>query len=103
MPKLNAKSQLLEASTAPLQDLSTPGKALLFLFERLGLVRLSRSPTGALTTTTNLTLLNLILIRVGPMREDRLVQWVMGIQVLGTLLAFFIRYRMVSLFYDVIS
>ncbi|RKP12401.1 glycosyl transferase family 4-domain-containing protein [Piptocephalis cylindrospora] len=103
MPRLNGKTQLLEASTASLEDLSSLGKVILLFLERLGLVRLEKASSGSLTTTTNLTLLNLLLVRLGPMREDRLVQWIMAIQGLGSVLAFIIRYRLVSLFYDVIS
>ena len=48
----------------------------------LGLVRLTEDPrTGALTETTNLTILNVFLLRFGPRREDSLVKVLIASQV----------------------
>ncbi|KAH9812538.1 glycosyl transferase family 4-domain-containing protein [Melampsora americana] len=70
------------------------------LCERLGLVRLLRNREEEVIGCSNLTLLNLLLIWFGEMREDRLTMLMMGFQVLGTLLGFGIRYGMSGLFYD---
>ncbi|KAF9301317.1 UDP-N-acetylglucosamine--dolichyl-phosphate N-acetylglucosaminephosphotransferase, partial [Podila horticola] len=52
---------------------------------------------------TNLTILNAILLRTGPLNERNLTIGVMVVQVLCSLLAFFIRYGLVAYVYDVVS
>ncbi|KAB5592607.1 UDP-N-acetylglucosamine--dolichyl-phosphate N-acetylglucosaminephosphotransferase [Ceratobasidium theobromae] len=50
--------------------------------------------------STNLTLPNVLLCTFGPMSEPTLVKTVMGIQILGTVLAFCVRYGLAGLVYD---
>ncbi|KAF9411360.1 UDP-N-acetylglucosamine--dolichyl-phosphate N-acetylglucosaminephosphotransferase [Entomortierella beljakovae] len=52
---------------------------------------------------TNLTLINLILLKFGPMSERNLTISVMLIQVLCSFVAFFIRYKLAAFVYDVES
>ena len=48
----------------------------------LGFVRLTEDPrTGGITETTNLTILNVFLVRFGPRREDGLVKVLIATQV----------------------
>jgi len=48
----------------------------------LGLTELTLDPnTGVITNSTNLTILNFLLLRLGPMNEERLVQVLMCSQV----------------------
>ncbi|GJJ76774.1 UDP-N-acetylglucosamine--dolichyl-phosphate N-acetylglucosaminephosphotransferase [Entomortierella parvispora] len=49
---------------------------------------------------TNLTLLNLILLKTGPLSERNLTVAVMILQIICSLVAFFIRYRLVTFVYD---
>lgn len=75
--------------------------------------------TGVITNSTNLTILNVFLLRFGPMNEKRLVQVLIcsqvciyittvncvgslnpAFQIAGSLLAFFIRYGLAGLIYD---
>ncbi|WVQ93678.1 hypothetical protein IAU59_000754 [Kwoniella sp. CBS 9459] len=78
----------------------------------LRLVRLERtnvdeSQTGGNTTkmktyiksSTNLTIINFLLVHLGPMREDKLCTLVGVVQVLSSALAFAIRYGVGSWFY----
>ncbi|KAG0251518.1 tunicamycin resistance protein [Linnemannia exigua] len=51
---------------------------------------------------TNLTLLNLILLKAGPMSERNLTISVMVVQVCCSLVAFFIRHRLVAFVYDIV-
>ncbi|KAH7048805.1 glycosyl transferase family 4-domain-containing protein [Linnemannia elongata] len=51
---------------------------------------------------TNLTILNLILIKAGPMSERNLTISVMVVQFCFSLVAFFIRHRLVAFVYDVV-
>lgn len=51
---------------------------------------------------TNLTILNLILIKAGPMSERNLTISVMVVQFCCSLIAFFIRHRLVAFVYDVV-
>ncbi len=55
---------------------------MLRLLATLGLVKLTiQANTGEITETTNLTILNVILVRFGRMNEKRLVKVLIGIQV----------------------
>ncbi|KAK3826501.1 MAG: glycosyl transferase family 4-domain-containing protein [Linnemannia elongata] len=51
---------------------------------------------------TNLTILNLILLKAGPMSERNLTISVMVVQFCCSLIAFFIRHRLVAFVYDVV-
>lgn len=51
---------------------------------------------------TNLTILNLILLKAGPMSERNLTISVMVVQFCCSLVAFFIRHRLVAFVYDVV-
>lgn len=55
---------------------------ILQIFSMLGLTVSTPHPkTGLINETTNLTLLNFLLVRLGPMSEKRLVQVLMCVQV----------------------
>jgi UDP-N-acetylglucosamine--dolichyl-phosphate N-acetylglucosaminephosphotransferase len=69
------------------------GIALLRAVEPLGLVGLQRDPsTSEITACTNLTILNLLLLRLGSVREDVLTKRLMWCQVAGSAVAFAVRY-----------
>jgi UDP-N-acetylglucosamine--dolichyl-phosphate N-acetylglucosaminephosphotransferase len=54
----------------------------LHLLSSLGAVRFSIHPsTGTINETTNLTILNAFLVRLGPMNEKSLVKVLIGTQV----------------------
>ena len=48
----------------------------------LGFTELTTLPDGTILETTNLTLLNVLLLRLGPMREKRLTQALIVVQVI---------------------
>jgi hypothetical protein len=48
----------------------------------LGCTELTTLPDGTILEATNLTLLNVLLLRFGPMREKRLTQALIGVQVM---------------------
>ena len=54
----------------------------------------------ATITFNNLTLINLALVWFGPMHEDTLTKLLLCVQVLGSCVAFVIRYPLASFFYD---
>ena len=47
----------------------------------LGCTELTALPDGTILEATNLTLFNVLLLRLGPMREKRLTQLLMAVQV----------------------
>ncbi|CDZ97414.1 Glycosyltransferase [Phaffia rhodozyma] len=127
LPKINHETGLLEPSIAMISSptVSQPSRDdkgsevsvkeprwitvfCLEVFAFLGLVRLQRASDGGketkgkgrIVSTTNLTILNFILIHVGPVREDTLTLIIVALQIAGSCLAFFIRYGAVRLFYD---
>lgn len=101
LPKLNEKTGLLEPSFAvlerPPQGLT---KAMLDVLETLRLLRVTRDKQGTAIGCSNFTILNLILVLRGPMKEDRLTMWMLGVQITGSAVAFGVRYGISGLFYD---
>lgn len=85
------------------------------ILEMLRLVRLERLPTlqgsnrgdsgrlqgrhGRIVSTTNLTILNFLLIHFGPLHEQTLCSLLAGVQVLGSIIAFGVRYGVGSWVY----
>jgi len=74
---------------------------LLNVLARLGIVHLTRDASQHITSCTNLTLLNCMLVVRGPMSERRLALEFIGLQAAGSMVAFFIRYGLAGFFYSV--
>ncbi|KAH6908028.1 UDP-N-acetylglucosamine-dolichyl [Coprinopsis sp. MPI-PUGE-AT-0042] len=102
VPRFDPETNLLYPSKA--QFLKPPSKLstlILHVFSGLGLVDLTTHPKdGSILETTNLTILNFFLVRLGPMNEKRLNQVLMVSQTAGSMLAFVIRYGLAGLVYD---
>ena len=82
--RFDAETGLLHPSTASFKEHAPTRLAVLVLrvLAALRLVRLTEDPrTGAITETTNLTILNVFLLRFGPRREDGLVKVLIASQV----------------------
>lgn len=98
LPKFNQETGLLEPSVT---EWKKPPSLLiaagLEVLHRLRLVRVTRNESGRITTSTNLTILNLLLVWFGPMREDRLALSIVGVQIACGFLGLFIRHRLVHL------
>ncbi|GAA5997623.1 UDP-N-acetylglucosamine--dolichyl-phosphate N-acetylglucosaminephosphotransferase [Rhodotorula paludigena] len=99
LPRLDDRTGLLVPSWAPIlpraqrSPLQHLGVALLVLLEKFGLVALQRAEqTREVEACTNLTLLNLALLRGGSVREDVLTKRIMWIQAAGSAVAFAVRY-----------
>lgn len=72
---------------------------VLEIFQAFRLVRLEKDEKGIIKSTTNLTILNFLLVNLGPMHEQTLCTLVGGVQVLGSTIAFGIRYGVGSWVY----
>ncbi|GMK56895.1 hypothetical protein CspeluHIS016_0307350 [Cutaneotrichosporon spelunceum] len=118
LPHFNEATGLLEPSKAVFERAPPlPGRIFLEVFQALGLTRLERAPPpadskseevasskswpqeGDIVSATNLTLLNYLLVRLGPMHEPTLCLLVGAVQVAGSAVAFAIRYGVGSLVY----
>lgn len=81
MPKFNEKTGLLEPSKV---EFSVPPKGLqkllLMLLYKLGLIALYYDEKKQLIAASNMTLINLLLTKTGPLREDKLATILLGIQ-----------------------
>lgn len=73
---------------------------LLNLASMLGMVRLCRLENGQIISSTNFTLISMVLVRCGQMREDRLALTIMAIQALFGCIGFFIRHRLARLIFN---
>ncbi|KAI7852274.1 UDP-N-acetylglucosamine--dolichyl-phosphate N-acetylglucosaminephosphotransferase [Circinella umbellata] len=104
MPQLNKETKLLHCSTVIIQPgTSLRGKfghlALKILYI-LGLLKVFKwDDHGRILECNNLTIINLVLARLGPMSEVNTTRVILGIQVLASLLGFFIRYKLVQYVY----
>lgn len=101
LPKFNEKTGQLEPSFAII--VRKPAGAVRYFLEMLsllGLLRIVRNDAGTIIGCSNFTILNLILVCRGPMKEDRLTLWMLAVQVSGSALAFSIRYGIAGFFYD---
>ena len=95
LPRFNAASGLLEPSVA---EWGTPPSPLiaagLWLLHKLWLVRVTWDKNGRIEKSTNLTILNLWLVWMGPMREDRLTLSMVGVQTVCGVLGLLVRHRL---------
>jgi UDP-N-acetylglucosamine--dolichyl-phosphate N-acetylglucosaminephosphotransferase len=98
LPKFNARTGLLEPSVTVWPEERPPDKILTAIFTILAKFRLLQitidSDTNRISTTSNLTILNLWLVWFGPMREDRLAWQILSVQMLCGLLGLFVRHTM---------
>lgn len=78
--------------------IGTLGALSIKLFRLFRLVRY-RQVSARTFECTNLTIINLVIVICGPIREDKLTIVLFVIQFLCTLLAFFIRYGVSQIFY----
>jgi UDP-N-acetylglucosamine--dolichyl-phosphate N-acetylglucosaminephosphotransferase len=94
LPHFNARTGLMEPSRGsfvhpPKRHISLALKTL----EKLGLVKLWCDDQGNVLEFSNLTLINLYLVRLGPMREDRITWGLAWIQVACAALGLFVRHK----------
>lgn len=98
LPRFNASTGLLENSVT---EWAVPPSALvstgLKTLHRLRLVGIKTNDKGEIVESTNLTLLNLWLLWMGPMKENRLAVHMVLLQTVCGLLALFVRHRMALL------
>ncbi|XP_968050.1 UDP-N-acetylglucosamine--dolichyl-phosphate N-acetylglucosaminephosphotransferase [Tribolium castaneum] len=101
LPKFNSKIDKLEISTTKFRyaDLNVVGKFTINLFRVFRLIQWHEKEDYVITN--NLTLINLVLLYLGPLHEAKLTLVLLGIQVVCSLLAFVIRYPLAWIFYDV--
>ena len=98
LPRFNARTGLLEPSTALFQHPpSAPVALVLKLLHRLHLLRLTTNAKGEIVESTNLTILNLWLVWWGPMREDKLAIGILALQSLCGLAGLVVRHRLALL------
>ncbi|KAI9490444.1 glycosyl transferase family 4-domain-containing protein [Zychaea mexicana] len=104
MPRFDSTKRLLQCSTViikPSNSLRAKlGRLILKILYMLGLLKVIKwDDDGRLVECNNLTIINLVLARLGPMSEVNTTRTILGIQVLSSLFAFFIRYKLVQYVY----
>lgn len=101
LPKFNASTGLLDASVTEWTSPPSPLTAnALNLLNALQLVRLTKNEDGEIVESTNLTILNLWLVWMGPMREDRLAWHMVAIQTTCGIFGLFVRHRLALLIFN---
>lgn len=101
LPKFNSKIDKLEMSVTVFRysEINILGRFILKLFKLFKLVHLQEK--DGYVITNNFTLINLVLLYLGPLHEAKLTTILVGLQVFSTLIAFVIRYPLASIFYDI--
>ncbi|MBW0531458.1 hypothetical protein O181_071173 [Austropuccinia psidii MF-1] len=101
LPARDPKSDKLKPSMV--KFLERPSKQVhrgLKLMSKLKLLQIEENREGAIMACSNLTLLNLILVWFGEMREDQLTISLLIVQTFCSLIGFLVRYGLSGLFYD---
>ncbi|XP_066495382.1 UDP-N-acetylglucosamine--dolichyl-phosphate N-acetylglucosaminephosphotransferase [Tiliqua scincoides] len=105
LPRFNPETGKLEMSYSrfKLKSLSALGAYILKVFEKLHMVdvRQGADKDGEYTECNNMTLINFVIKLIGPTPEKNLTILLLLMQVVGSMIAFSIRYQLVRLFYDV--
>lgn len=101
MPKYNETTDLLECSKTQfkLSDLNVLGKICVQLFRVLRIIQWNEDKDG-IVTTNNFTLINFLLVLLGPTHEKCLTFYLLVIQLICTCAAFSIRYPLAMYFYE---
>uniref|UniRef100_K7G9H9 UDP-N-acetylglucosamine--dolichyl-phosphate N-acetylglucosaminephosphotransferase n=2 Tax=Pelodiscus sinensis TaxID=13735 RepID=K7G9H9_PELSI len=105
LPRLNPGTGKLEMSYSKFKtkSLSALGKYILKVSETFHIVdvRQKLDEDEEYTECNNMTLINFVIKLIGPTSEQTLTVLLLLIQVVGSTIAFLIRYQLVRLFYDV--
>lgn len=98
LPKFSASTGLLDASVTEWTSPPSPiVDTALRLLHTLKLVRITEDENGRITESSNLTILNLWLVWMGPMREDQLAWHMVAVQTICGMLGLFVRHRLALL------
>ena len=98
---MDHKSHLIYASTFEVDhSTSRLGKIVIQVFEILGLVQVKRNKKTNTARVSNLTLINLILVKFGPMSEQNAAIAVVFVQVVCSMFAYIVRYGLVHVVYN---
>ncbi|KAH0948659.1 hypothetical protein HN011_002019 [Eciton burchellii] len=102
LPKYNRETNKLEPSVTVFHrsDLNAIGRLLMWILKTFKLIKWQENEKG-IVICNNLTLINFVLINVGPLREPTLTSILMIIQIVCSAIAFIIRYPLASIFYDI--
>ncbi|KAJ5604626.1 UDP-N-acetylglucosamine--dolichyl-phosphate N-acetylglucosaminephosphotransferase [Penicillium lagena] len=98
LPKFNAVTGLLDTSVTEWTIPPSPlVGAALHLLHKLRLARITTNEDGQIVESTNLTILNLWLVWMGPMKENRLAWHMVVVQIACGILGLFVRHRLALL------
>lgn len=104
LPKFHAEIDQLGMSYARFKksELSSIGCLLIRALERVRLLDVRREvgEDGEYVECNNMTLINLILMKIGPTHEARLTGVLLVVQLIASLFALFVRYYVSTFFYD---
>lgn len=102
LPKYNEITNKLESSKTQfhINDINIVGKIFLFLFKLLRIIHFTEENKSGIMTTNNFTIINLTIIIIGPISEEKLTMILLIFQIICTCIAFSIRYPLASYFYD---
>lgn len=92
LPKFNPKDNKMSPSYGEITKGYGVGVVLLRILECFKLIELERDEAGNVRRFSNMTLINLILVWFGPMREDTLCLVILGIQFLVGILMIYVRH-----------
>ena len=102
LPRFNARTGLMEPSTATFEKERPPKKPVEWIMKLMAALRVLDIKTdeeGRITESTNFTLINLWLVWWGPMREDKLCYSLCAMQFVCGALGLFVRHKLALLIF----
>jgi len=104
LPKYNPETDKLGMSYSEFktEDLGKLGQLSIFILEKLTLLDVHRNveEDNKYMRVSNMTLINLMILKIGPTHEGTLTNILIILQIFCSLIAFFIRYYLATLFFD---
>ena len=99
LPRFNARTGLLEPSMADFtqKPLKPPVELVLKVMGKLRLLKVEENERGAVTGSSNFTIINLWLVWFGPMREDKLAMGLLTMQIACGLFGLWVRHSLALL------
>lgn len=101
LPKYNPSTNLLETSKTQFKvdELNIIGRLCVKIFRLMRIIDWNETDNGVVTTN-NFTLINFLLIVMGPQHEQRLTYYLLIVQIMCTMVAFIVRYPLAKYFYE---
>lgn len=92
----------MSTTTFRMQDLNVLGRLFVRVLRMFRVIKWEERKDGQIVTN-NFTIINMAILFLGPMREDKLTKVLLAFQIFCSCVAFAIRYPLAGYFYETIG